>query len=999
MTQERYDRDRLYKLLPSVYQEQDAAAGYPLRALLHLITDQSNILQSDIQQLWDNFFIETCDRWSIPYIGDLVSNTPLHDSHRHSTPDTAHSLFGDLTGRDLRPAIAIRSRADVAKTIYYRRRKGTLPMLEELARDVTGWAAHAVAFFEHLNWSQNLNHLRLASLDCPDLRAIEPLDLLHGPFDGISHTIDVRDIAQDEGWYNIRNVGFFLWRLRSYPLKKVPARPANQPWQYHFSPLGNPAPLFTRWRREGDEVGMATELHVPGPIRFLALDADIRAYIQANQTLPPSSRPGYTEFYGLFDEVSGCLLPPAPNSSLMIFSDGQPIPPERLVAMNLQSWRRPPAAFRGVLSGELADPLPLSATTPAVNVAIEGVTETATFPTKPTTLAEAARSLEAAIRSAHSSWAFRGAEVVVVDNRLLILPGTHDAIVFTSFASDNTVTELKLDAGSLQLVEGVLSERLSPFPQLSAASPSMKVTLGSEDYLIALTSAPLTLAAACAALENTIHSVSGNSTAKVLPVRDRLLILPGVCGDRIVFDVTEDDRTTAAELKLLNQVGVDPQRGRIAFPLHQEPHKGVDVFYHYGFSADLGGGPYERGKWLIAPELARTALQYWVKQDGQVSPGSPPVTHTSLTAAIADWQQVVADWTTNSSPNKPINTIITILDSRTYELPDEIQLSSQHWLVIQAANGERPILQTQLEQGNDKGFAVRLHSPTSSGNLNCRASLTLSGVVIEGFVQIMDDLDQLRLLHSTLVPGRHLNEADGKPATSAPSLMVERYSTTNKPINAQLQIQIAFSITGPLRIPAQIDRLWLLDSIVDGLGGTAIAALTTQPEPGPPTTMERATILGHCQVKQIVASETIFTDRVMVTQKQVGCVRFSYVPPGSQTPRQYHCQPTLEITKQLEAAKQQAQLQQQDFSSSAQAQIRQEIQGWLVPSFSAMEYGLPGYCQLRLGCPSQIRQGAEDESEMGVFCHLKQPQRETNLRVRLTEYLPFGLDAGLIFVT
>jgi hypothetical protein len=36
---------------------------------------------------------------------------------------------------------------------------------------------------------------------------------------------------------------------------------------------------------------------------------------------------------------------------------------------------------------------------------------------------------------------------------------------------------------------------------------------------------------------------------------------------------------------------------------------------------------------------------------------------------------------------------------------------------------------------------------------------------------------------------------------------------------------------------------------------------------------------------------------------------------------------------------------------------------------------------------------------MGAYCHLKQFQRESNLRIRLEEYLPFGLDAGLIYVT
>ena len=70
-----------------------------------------------------------------------------------------------------------------------------------------------------------------------------------------------------------------------------------------------------------------------------------------------------------------------------------------------------------------------------------------------------------------------------------------------------------------------------------------------------------------------------------------------------------------------------------------------------------------------------------------------------------------------------------------------------------------------------------------------------------------------------------------------------------------------------------------------------------------------------------------------------------------------------------------------------------------MPSFTAVHYGLPGYAQLRLGCPLQIQTGAEDGAEMGAFCHLKQPQRETNLRIRLEEYLPFGLDAGFIYVT
>ena len=177
----------------------------------------------------------------IPYIGDLVSNNLLYDASRIADADTAASMFTDLRGPDLRPPVAIRTRADVAKTIYYRRRKGTLPMLEELARDVTGWAAHAVEFFELLGWTQNLEHIR-PQAGWSDVRSLERDERVDGPFDVRRATrVDVRPISQDEGWHTIRNIGFFLWRLGAYPLVERPgAAEPGRAWRFHFSPLGNP---------------------------------------------------------------------------------------------------------------------------------------------------------------------------------------------------------------------------------------------------------------------------------------------------------------------------------------------------------------------------------------------------------------------------------------------------------------------------------------------------------------------------------------------------------------------------------------------------------------------------------------------------------------------------------------------------------------------------------------------------------------------------------------
>lgn len=107
--------NKMYELMPAVYRERDAVEGYPLRALLEIIQEQAEILHADIGQLRDDFFIETCQRWVIPYIGDLVSNNLLHDASRIEPSKTVDELFRDLTGPDLLPDMAVRIRADVAK--------------------------------------------------------------------------------------------------------------------------------------------------------------------------------------------------------------------------------------------------------------------------------------------------------------------------------------------------------------------------------------------------------------------------------------------------------------------------------------------------------------------------------------------------------------------------------------------------------------------------------------------------------------------------------------------------------------------------------------------------------------------------------------------------------------------------------------------------------------------------------------------------------------------
>jgi hypothetical protein len=71
----------------------------------------------------------------------------------------------------------------------------------------------------------------------------------------------------------------------------------------------------------------------------------------------------------------------------------------------------------------------------------------------------------------------------------------------------------------------------------------------------------------------------------------------------------------------------------------------------------------------------------------------------------------------------------------------------------------------------------------------------------------------------------------------------------------------------------------------------------------------------------------------------------------------------------------------------------------LKPVFTSRVPGDAGYGQLSLAGPKEIATGGEDGSEMGAFQSLQQPRREANLRMRLDEYMPYNLRAGIIYMS
>ena len=732
--------ERLYKLLPAIYRIRDADQGEPLRALLGVVEEEFLAIEQDIAGLYEDLFIETCDEWVIPYIGDLLN---VHGVY----PISARA--GSL-------------RSYVANTIAYRRRKGTAAVLEQVARDITGWPAHAVEFFQLLGTTQHLNHLRMDNVRTPDLRDTNNLQLLGGPFETAAHTAEIRSPKTSRGKYNIPNIGIFLWRVQSYPVDRISAREVPGKG-YTFDPTGKEIPLFNKPRTEEKITHLAEEINVPAPLRRCPLYNEL----EARRKALTSSKTPKSIYFGK-----------QPVLSLSLINEGQSQPdvilPEDIKICDLTNWGNP-----------------------------------------------------------------------------LSSPGHIRAAV------DPVLGKL------------VLPESISPKP-----------------------------------------------------------------------------------LEVL-------------------------VSYSYGFSHDVGAGPYTR------TDFTHQVLNRQV--DWQVGV-SKEITAVGIEKIFPDLASAVEEW--NEQPEGTVG-VIAIMDSRTYhdeligneysiKIPDGSQLLvvAADWPVID--NPDTFVSQRSIGQ-----FAATDLRPHLLGDIHINGTagvdesnageLVLDGILIEGKISVIEgNLGGLQVAHCTLVPE---NDSIEVLSSSGPDKS-----------NNSLELTIRQTICGGIVLSETVPGLNVIDSII-GMGGSkAIDAIGTS------VRIEQCTILGGSYMRKLDASNSIFNLDVKVEQRQAGCMRFCFVPYDSSTPRRFQCQPDIALSKQ--AIKEEV-----PSAEELPENIKNAVLDRMQPVFTSLAYGKPAYSQLSPACPVEIFTGAEDNSEMGVFSTLQQPQREKNLLAALEEYLRFGLETGIFYVT
>lgn len=311
------DLDRLFELLPAHVRAADSGEGGPLRALMALMAEELELVESDVDGLYLDWFIETCDDWVVPYIGDLVGARPLRP-------------FGEGRGR---------LRAHVANTLRLRQAKGTLSALEQAARDVTGWHVHGVEFFRRMIRSQHVNHVRTSDHAYVSLHDAERAAAVGGPFEQACHNVDVRSVELGRGRYNLPSIGLFVWRLQAYAMGRtfegatgylggVMAREVGT-GLFTFDPVGRDLPLFNRPSTEASVASIATVRNVPSRLRTRPLYLELEA--RRGQGVP------HTDYFA--------ALPP-----LFVRLDDADVAPKDLYACDLSdvddgaggvTWNRP----------------------------------------------------------------------------------------------------------------------------------------------------------------------------------------------------------------------------------------------------------------------------------------------------------------------------------------------------------------------------------------------------------------------------------------------------------------------------------------------------------------------------------------------------------------------------------------------------------------------------------------------------------------------------------
>jgi hypothetical protein len=295
-------RDKeLAALLPAIYPLRDNELSGPLQQLLSVIEVELESLESDIRQLYDDMFIETCRGPLIDYFADLVSVAlpPLTPSQTDPNSDAT---------------AWISRRHQVVDAIAARAAKGTLAALERVAADASGWPVRAVEQGVHVSVTQSVRHPTPSRGRLVNTYDDAPLVRLGTPFGTASALPDVRrgdsTLTKPVGPHPT-TVTITLWRQEVTHIHRAPASCVDDDNHYTFDALGYDRQLAVAPTPRRPGTPPAGDLDLPVPITRRQLRGNL------------------ADYYGT-------------DRSLCVYRARSPIPREHIVVSDLSDWSNDP---------------------------------------------------------------------------------------------------------------------------------------------------------------------------------------------------------------------------------------------------------------------------------------------------------------------------------------------------------------------------------------------------------------------------------------------------------------------------------------------------------------------------------------------------------------------------------------------------------------------------------------------------------------------------------